>query len=150
MRKGQTAMEYLMTYGWAILIILIVAGVLAYYGVFSPSGFLGPSARGFAEVYILQPWSFNAAGTLTFKIENRVGADITLTNAYGKIGTTSQTVALSSTITAGEQSGFLTSAFTSLNGTSGNSYSLDLWLEYYTTNSSVRFNSTGTLSGTRA
>ena len=38
--KGQTAIEYLMTYGWAILIILIVAGVLAYYGIFAPSGFL--------------------------------------------------------------------------------------------------------------
>jgi len=39
--KGQTAIEYLMTYGWAILIILIVAGVLAYYGIFAPAGFLG-------------------------------------------------------------------------------------------------------------
>jgi hypothetical protein len=34
--KGQTAIEYLMTYGWAILIILIVAGVLAYYGIIRP------------------------------------------------------------------------------------------------------------------
>jgi len=33
--KGQTAMEYFMTYGWAILIILIVGGLLVYYGVFS-------------------------------------------------------------------------------------------------------------------
>jgi hypothetical protein len=32
--KGQTVVECLMTYGWAILIILIVAGVLAYYGIF--------------------------------------------------------------------------------------------------------------------
>ena len=38
--KGQTAIEYLLTYGWAILIILIVAGVLAYYGIFAPKGFL--------------------------------------------------------------------------------------------------------------
>jgi hypothetical protein len=34
--KGPTAVEYLMTYGWAVLIILIVAGVLAYYGIFAP------------------------------------------------------------------------------------------------------------------
>jgi hypothetical protein len=40
MLKGQTALEYILTYGWAILIILIVAGVLAYYGVFAPEGFL--------------------------------------------------------------------------------------------------------------
>lgn len=35
-----TYLEFLMTYGLVILIILIVAGVLAYYGIFLPSGFL--------------------------------------------------------------------------------------------------------------
>lgn len=37
--KGQGAIEYLLEYGWEILIILIVAGVLAYYGIFNPKGF---------------------------------------------------------------------------------------------------------------
>jgi hypothetical protein len=37
MRKGQTAMEYLMTYGWAILIIMIVLVVLFYLGVLNPA-----------------------------------------------------------------------------------------------------------------
>ncbi|QLJ52274.1 MAG: hypothetical protein Sv326_0099 [Candidatus Fermentimicrarchaeum limneticum] len=36
MRKGQTAMEYLMTYGWAILIIMVVLAVLFYLGVLNP------------------------------------------------------------------------------------------------------------------
>ncbi|MBL7148187.1 MAG: LamG domain-containing protein [Nanoarchaeota archaeon] len=36
-KKSQSAMEYLMTYGWAILIILIAIGALFYLGVFSPS-----------------------------------------------------------------------------------------------------------------
>jgi hypothetical protein len=35
--KGQTITELLYTYGWAILIILIVAGTLAYYGLYLPS-----------------------------------------------------------------------------------------------------------------
>ncbi|MFP4116751.1 MAG: hypothetical protein ACLFTY_01920 [Candidatus Aenigmatarchaeota archaeon] len=35
-KKGQAAMEYLMTYGWAILAVVIVGGVLYYYGVFEP------------------------------------------------------------------------------------------------------------------
>jgi hypothetical protein len=30
MRKGQAAMEYLMTYGWAILIVLAIMGILVY------------------------------------------------------------------------------------------------------------------------
>ena len=30
-RKGQAAMEYLMTYGWAILVIVVVLAILAFY-----------------------------------------------------------------------------------------------------------------------
>jgi len=35
-KKGQAALEFLMTYGWAILAAVIVIGALAYFGVFSP------------------------------------------------------------------------------------------------------------------
>jgi len=34
-KKAQTAMEYLMTYGWAILIIIVVVAALYALGVFS-------------------------------------------------------------------------------------------------------------------
>jgi hypothetical protein len=36
-KKGQTAMEYLMTYGCAILIIMVIMAVLFYLGVLNPS-----------------------------------------------------------------------------------------------------------------
>ncbi len=35
-KKGQAAIEFLMTYGWAFLAAVISIGVLAYFGVFSP------------------------------------------------------------------------------------------------------------------
>ena len=35
-KRGQSAMEFLMTYGWAILVVLIVLSGLYYLGVFSP------------------------------------------------------------------------------------------------------------------
>lgn len=38
--RGQAAMEFLMTYGWAILAAVIVIGVLASFGVFSPSTYV--------------------------------------------------------------------------------------------------------------
>ncbi len=41
MRKAQSAMEYLMTYGWAILIIAVVLGALFSLGVFNGSNLLG-------------------------------------------------------------------------------------------------------------
>jgi len=38
MRKAQAAMEYLITYGWAVLIMIVVVGALFYLGIFtSPS-----------------------------------------------------------------------------------------------------------------
>ncbi len=33
---SQSAMEYLMTYGWSILIVAVILGALAYLGVFNP------------------------------------------------------------------------------------------------------------------
>lgn len=39
-KKGQAAMEFLMTYGWAILVVLVAIGALAYFGVLSPEKLL--------------------------------------------------------------------------------------------------------------
>ncbi len=35
--KGQSAIEYVTTYGWAILALVIVLGFIIHYGVLSPS-----------------------------------------------------------------------------------------------------------------
>ena len=154
MKKGQTAVEYLMTYGWAILIILIVAGVLAYYGIFSPAGFLGPSARGFAQVNILSPWDFNSAGKLTVRLENRVGSEINISNIYADTSTPMGNVVDISpdeTIASGGRSEFLNATFVSLTGTTAETYSINVAIEYYLTSSpGTLFNSTGTVSGSRS
>jgi len=34
-KKSQAAMEFLMTYGWAILVVLVALGALAYLAVLS-------------------------------------------------------------------------------------------------------------------
>jgi hypothetical protein len=153
MRKGQTAVEYLMTYGWAILIILIVAGVLAYYGIFSPAGFLGPSAQGFSLVSVLSPWDFDSAGELTFQLENRVGSEINVTNIYADTATPMGNVVdiTDVTISSGGKSAFINATFGSLTGTTGETYSINVALEYILTSSpGTTFNSTGTLSGSRS
>ena len=40
LKKSQAAMEFLMTYGWAILVVLAAIAALAYFGVLSPEKFL--------------------------------------------------------------------------------------------------------------
>ena len=37
MKKGQAAMDFLMTYGWAIVVVLAAIGALWYFGVLSPN-----------------------------------------------------------------------------------------------------------------
>ena len=39
-KKSQAALEFLMTYGWAILVVLVVIGTLAYFGVLNPAKLL--------------------------------------------------------------------------------------------------------------
>lgn len=40
MKKSQSALEFLTTYGWAFLVILIMIGALAYFGVLNPQQLL--------------------------------------------------------------------------------------------------------------
>jgi hypothetical protein len=71
-KKGQAAMEFLMTYGWAILAAVIAIAVLAYFGVFSPSR-LVPAAC-----------TVNAPlGCDEHKIEDSTGVTFMLRNGAG-------------------------------------------------------------------
>ncbi|MCL5239390.1 MAG: LamG domain-containing protein [Candidatus Marsarchaeota archaeon] len=51
MTKAQSAMEYLMTYGWAILIIAVVLGALFQLGVFNSGTFAPRAPPGACQVF---------------------------------------------------------------------------------------------------
>ena len=59
--KSQSAMEYLMTYGWAILIIAVVLGALFSLGVFNASNLAPKASPGACQVF--RP---NGPGTTSF------------------------------------------------------------------------------------
>ncbi|MBN2052695.1 hypothetical protein JW756_04280 [Candidatus Woesearchaeota archaeon] len=40
MRKAQAALEFMTTYGWAFLVVLVMIGALAYFGVLNPNKIL--------------------------------------------------------------------------------------------------------------
>jgi hypothetical protein len=48
-KKGQAALEFLTTYGWAFLVILVMIGALSYFGVFSPENYV-PDQCNFGSV----------------------------------------------------------------------------------------------------
>ncbi len=78
--KGQAAMEFLMTYGWALLIVLVAIGVLATFGVFSGSKraleacLMGPglSCKDFRIVKTIDP---AVNGVIYMMVTNGFGKD---------------------------------------------------------------------------
>jgi len=65
--KAQSAMEYLMTYGWAILIIAVVLGALFQLGVFNSSSFLGTGCIAQPGFYCNNP-VLSTSGVLTVTV----------------------------------------------------------------------------------
>jgi len=74
MRRGQAAMEYLTTYGWALLVVLVAIGALTYFGVIDTSRWI-PSNLEFSEG--ISPGQYKIdEGHFTFSILNNFGYDI--------------------------------------------------------------------------
>lgn len=69
-RRAQAAMEYLMTYGWAILFVVIVLGVLVYLQVFNPQSRLQDQCS-LPIGWQCTVASLSTQGTLTLKITNQ-------------------------------------------------------------------------------
>ncbi len=79
-KKGQAAMEFLMTYGWAILVVLVAIGALAYFGVLSPEKLLPekcviPTGTGlFCEDHAAV-----AGASVTLRIKNILNVPVNVT-----------------------------------------------------------------------
>lgn len=87
MKRGQSALEYLVTYGWAILAIVIIAGVLWYFGIFNPAKFSGEKQCGGYSAFICQDFKVNTSGWLQIVLNNKVGGQITGVNiTTGSLG----------------------------------------------------------------
>ena len=80
-KKSQAALEFLMTYGWAILVVLVAVAALAYFGVLSPDKFL-PSKCTLQSGIACMDFRVQAApvgpdGRVTVVIQNSLGFDLT-------------------------------------------------------------------------
>ena len=64
-RRAQSAMEYLMTYGWAVLIIAVVLGALYQLGVFNPNNLSGRAQPGSCQ--ILRPNGPNTTALISLQ-----------------------------------------------------------------------------------
>ncbi len=76
--KSQSALEYLMTYGWAILIIVIVAAVLYSFGIFNPSPSASTTVTGFSG-FELHATCING-NALLLSVANGLGIEVNITS----------------------------------------------------------------------
>ncbi len=128
-KRSQSALEYMMTYGWAILIIVIVAVVLYSMGIFSPSSFL--SFSGITGLSGFQPASAACAsnGQMIVKLSNSLGYQVSINSINV---TTSSGVSVtqpeSATLNPGQTEEFL--VFGICPKTSGSSFSDTITVAY--------------------
>jgi hypothetical protein len=142
--KGQAAVEFLMTYGWAILAAVIAIGVLSYFGAFSPGKYV--SSR-----VLLSPPFYSTAHSISeegvlIEVKNPGSLDYTILTV--KIDVPGFATCSSSsppvTIKSGERSVFFIPC---LLGSPGKKVSGDILVEYNKIGSLVTATSRGTFSG---
>lgn len=143
-KKAQSALEYLMTYGWALLIIAIVGVALYATGVLNPSTWTRTQASGFAQLGMPSTWEYTAtSGAFSATFINGAGERITVTSVIYNDGTITDTDSLNTTVSAGDtfaSSGTLTAV------TAGDTYSVSVTVNYDDAQGSARLDS-GTISG---
>ncbi|MCL4399420.1 LamG domain-containing protein [Candidatus Parvarchaeota archaeon] len=87
--RSQSALEYMMTYGWAILIIVIVAAVLYSFGIFSPSSSISATVTGFSNLGSVAA-QCTANGVLRINLGDSTGYPINVTGITAKDSSTGQ------------------------------------------------------------
>lgn len=86
--KAQAALEFLTTYGWAFLVILIMIGALAYFGILSPSKLL-PNRCNFGSEFVCDDYRITSetpptttpptpAKEFRIRLKNNVGEAVTV------------------------------------------------------------------------
>ncbi len=166
-KKAQGALEFLMTYGWAFLVILIMIGALAYFGVLSPTKFL-PERCTFGSQFLCKDYLISTSGStadVTVKLQNNIGQPIyvlaanatnatsqegfggcimsVLDNAGNPIGLTNEGDVTASAVSDGGYFTVKASDCSSLGGlVEGSKYKVVVDVGYYAATSSSAFSHT--------
>jgi hypothetical protein len=133
-RRGQGAMEYLMTYGWAILVVMIVGLAMWRLGIFS-MGSTSLTTTGFGKLKPqLAGTGLTSAGVFNGIFTNGAGTGITITSFT--INNTITGVACSTTTTlagfgpVSTGGNFLITGSGCGSGKAGDSYIIDVKIGY--------------------
>jgi hypothetical protein len=77
-KKSQAALEFLTTYAWAFILILIVIAAISYFGVLRPKQIL-PDRCIFTVSFGCQAYKIDDAGTFDLQLKNQIGQTVDVT-----------------------------------------------------------------------
>jgi hypothetical protein len=97
-KKSQAALEFLVTYGWAILGVIIVIGALAYFGIFNASKYVNDVCE-FGEQMKCEDFIIYRNSLVAFQLRNNFGVpiDVTGVKIRSEYGTSTCDPALAAT-----------------------------------------------------
>jgi len=126
-RKGQVATEFLMTYGWAILIVALATVMAWQWGLFNPGGAVKPGSAGF---WGIRPTDFRyvSSGELHLSLINDVGGTVNITSVTAKLADNTYTNTSIKTIRAGETGSYTITGMTPLSA--GSNYQIPVIITY--------------------
>lgn len=78
-KKSQSALEFLVTYAWAFIVIAIIIAAIAYFGVLRPQKIL-PDRCTFSVSFDCSAFSLSTDGSFRLRLKNNVGTSVTVSD----------------------------------------------------------------------
>ena len=132
--KAQSAMEYLMTYGWSIVIIAIAIGLLFYLGVFGGSSSIATGSCLATPGYVCTNPILNSTGNISILLGQATGHSIVInsiacTNSSVSSPTNTLPLTIPITLPSGSKTALIFQC-PSTGGAIGTPYKGYLWITY--------------------
>ncbi|MFH1126364.1 MAG: hypothetical protein V1703_04500 [Candidatus Altiarchaeota archaeon] len=149
-RKGQGAMEYLMTYGWAVLVVMVVGVVMWQLGIFN-IGTTSVTSSGFPKIKPQLPsCKMTTGGDFSCLFTNGAGSAVAVNETLVSVGGADcypDSPEAGTRVDLGEN--FQVMATGCQEGVSGEPYSASVYIYYtvYLAGTTVTHNDTGKVKG---
>ena len=141
-KKGQAAMEFLMTYGWAILAAIVVIGILGYY--YFSSDVLTPRTGVVQAPFYLNAWNVNTSH-VNLELKNNGGETYTIESIDVEGCTLLEPTGTDGDLNSGDTDVFSVNCTAGV-GNVGDSFSGDITIKYTRGDSNLEQTSTGSVT----
>jgi len=108
--RGQSAMEFLMTYGWAILVMVAVVSMLFYLGVLNPRE-QAPNVCTMPAGFSCYGYKISSGGELTLDLTQATGHTLTVTEIACDARETPSFSSVSEEISSGDHAQLTTTCY---------------------------------------